>query len=40
MAQVPNNILILAKTQEGAKYLGFERIRRSDFINVLADIGL
>tara|TARA_R110000787_G_scaffold271440_1_gene378637 strand:- start:399 stop:587 length:189 start_codon:yes stop_codon:yes gene_type:complete len=32
MAQVPNKILILANTHEGAKYLGLERIRRSDFI--------
>tara|TARA_R110002033_G_scaffold38039_1_gene77320 strand:+ start:50 stop:193 length:144 start_codon:yes stop_codon:yes gene_type:complete len=33
MAQVPNKILILANTHEGPKYLGLERIRRSDFIN-------
>jgi hypothetical protein len=32
MAQVPNQILRLVKTQAGAKYLGLEKISASDFI--------
>ena len=32
MAQVPNQIFRLAKTNAGAKYLGLDKIKYSDFI--------